>query len=1018
MVRSYRMQNGGPESDLPPEIDRRKFIRFGATGLALSVGGAAIPRGTRGDEPSGPPSKNAGREAICHEARPQEAVPQEPPPVGDLIDPVAVPTETWLEPWIWRPEEWPGDALDLNVIELQNPGPAPSPGNPFPSLFSYGGTSPAPTIRARGDTTVGLRLRNMLGLDHQMTPVGPAPDPFDLTPNLRTEACRLVAETDGLDTDEPPLCRPFFRPEETYQVIPARLMAGYALVNHANGQRTTHVTNIHTHGLHVPPNFNPDGSLSDNVLMRVLPRADWAQRQRSNDPSLRRLRDLERVGAAEYQIRLGEARHGAPDGEPRQPHPPGTHWYHPHAHGSTHDQVASGMAGFFIVEGDVDDAISRVLTGATRPDPEEKTGPFDYRERLIFIQRVFIGSVDLDAGPRRRQLRFPPLIAVNGVRPPAVLFMRPGAVERWRVLNGSVDGSGFKRFMVLEGQFVHRRGRLWRVVVEDEPAREGGRGGAGGGGGAGAGGGAGVEEREAPQRRLVPVTRQEMEEAKLPLHLLAFDGITLVTMENGQPRHTIKDLSHQNAGTTHPLARPPAPGENQLAAMLRNIEDCYRDGDSLRRCFNRPNEVYLGNANRADVFFKAPIDAAGKVFTVFAKEVDVHTDNFQQRLQIALARGLDRVRPEDPETLPTGAGQAFNRPPFDVVVGYIHVRGEPVEGGDFDVMSLVDELPEVPPFLHPVEEDEVRVGADEARARGVPPGHLRTRIVSYSGWGGADWPLIHVPEEFAQAHPELERLVWARYDGVRVLLPNYTRSMAINSHFDLAANPEPPPPRKFMPGDPERAKVLLGTAEEWVLYNNSLTVWGHTDTERFPQPGQWGAHYTSYPLTRAAGQARFAQDPEFQITSKGSDHPFHIHINPMWVTRIDVPDENGNLHNILEEPRWMDTVPIPRNGGRVVFRSRFLDFVGTWVHHCHILLHEDNGMMQVVECTDESERADYNPRAAVASHAMDAAEVDQIYPPPSIELMYRQGVGFVDPSPETGQVYPGFPHDPPVLEAE
>ena len=61
--------------------------------------------------------------------------------------------------------------------------------------------------------------------------------------------------------------------------------------------------------------------------------------------------------------------------------------------------------------------------------------------------------------------------------------------------------------------------------------------------------------------------------------------------------------------------------------------------------------------------------------------------------------------------------------------------------------------------------------------------------------------------------------------------------------------------------------------------------------------------------------------------------------------RIEVPDEHGNLHNVLSEPMWMDTVAIPRNGGRVVFRTRFDDFVGKWVNHCHVLSHEDAGMM-------------------------------------------------------------------------
>ena len=125
----------------------------------------------------------------------------------------------------------------------------------------------------------------------------------------------------------------------------------------------------------------------------------------------------------------------------------------------------------------------------------------------------------------------------------------------------------------------------------------------------------------------------------MPLYQLSFDGITLVEVENGRARHTIRDLSRQNAGTRNPLDRQPAAGEDPTRAMLKNVEDCYRDGDSLRNLFVRPNQVFLTNANRADVFFKAPIDAAGKVYTVFAQEFPLATDNFQQRLQIGIASG-------------------------------------------------------------------------------------------------------------------------------------------------------------------------------------------------------------------------------------------------------------------------------------------------------------------------------------------------------------------------------------------
>ena len=974
-----------PEIVDPLTLPRRDFLKLGATGLTASmVGDTGVQAGPR-LAPNSPQEVDA-------------------PPVGNLVDPKRLPAETWQEPWTWRVGDWPDGTLTLDVVERQNPGPSPSSGNQVPSLFSYGGTSPGPTIRARGQDVVRVAVRNHLGLDRQLTPVGPCPDIADLLPADDEDICMLAGETRSgpfTDPDDPrfcPIAFPFFSPEETFEVLPVRRIPGHAMVHHANGQRTAHVTNIHTHGLHVPPNYNLNGTLSDNVVLRVLPKADWAARQADGDPALAELGPEERVGEAEYEFHLGAARHGAPDGAPPQPHPPGTHWYHPHAHGSTHDQVSSGMAGFFIVEGDVDDAINRTMTGSERPDPTERAGPYDYRERLLFIQRVFVNSLDLDAGRRRNQLRFPPVFAINGSAEPGVFRMRPGAVERWRVLNGSVDGSGTKRFMVLEGQFVFRRNRLWRVV-EEPAAPEDAPGGTGGGGGGGGGGG----NQAATTRRLVPATRQDVDDAKLPLHLLAFDGITLVRSEDGQARHVIRDLSRQNAGTVNPMSQPPRDGEDVFHTSLRNIEDSFRDGDSLSRCFNRPNEVYLGNANRADVFFKAPTDAAGKVFTVFAQEVHVHTDNTQQLMQFSIQLGRPFV----------------NRPPFDVVAAYIYVDGDAVEGGDFDVMSLEADLPPVPPFLQPIEADELRVPAAEAAQTGVAAGSYRTRVVSYSGTGGADWPLIRVPEDFVEAHPQLERLVWARHaDGTPVLLPNYTRTMGINVNFDLAKSPDPGPAMKFMPDDPDRIRTLVGTAEEWALYNCSQMLWSHTDTDRFPQPGQWKLHWEAYPLSRAEGQRRFWEDSEFRITSKGSDHPFHIHINPIWVLRVDVPDERGELHNILNEPRWMDTVPVPRNGGRVVFRTRFLDFPGKWVNHCHILLHEDNGMMTLMECTESPAEANYNPKGRVATADADASSVDELYPRPTPAIMYRQNMSFVDPNPETGQVYPGFELQVPELADE
>ena len=94
-----------------------------------------------------------------------------------------------------------------------------------------------------------------------------------------------------------------------------------------------------------------------------------------------------------------------------------------------------------------------------------------------------------------------------------------------------------------------------------------------------------------------------------------------------------------------------------------------------------------------------------------------------------------------------------------------------------------------------------------------------------------------------------------------------------------------------------------------------------------------------------------------------SDHPFHIHQNPFLLTKI-----NGIA---LPVPEWHDTILVPRAAGGgtapninlpcttpdnppncVTYGS--IEFVihfdpitvGAFVMHCHILQHEDMGMMQ------------------------------------------------------------------------
>jgi FtsP/CotA-like multicopper oxidase with cupredoxin domain len=76
------------------------------------------------------------------------------------------------------------------------------------------------------------------------------------------------------------------------------------------------------------------------------------------------------------------------------------------------------------------------------------------------------------------------------------------------------------------------------------------------------------------------------------------------------------------------------------------------------------------------------------------------------------------------------------------------------------------------------------------------------------------------------------------------------------------------------------------------------------------------------------------------VNEDPDDHIFHIHTNHFEVVGV-----NGE---VLTDPVWRDTVIVPRKGS-VTFRSRFVDFTGRFVLHCHMMNHEELGMMQVVD---------------------------------------------------------------------
>jgi len=97
----------------------------------------------------------------------------------------------------------------------------------------------------------------------------------------------------------------------------------------------------------------------------------------------------------------------------------------------------------------------------------------------------------------------------------------------------------------------------------------------------------------------------------------------------------------------------------------------------------------------------------------------------------------------------------------------------------------------------------------------------------------------------------------------------------------------------------------------------------------------------NFAMNRVDQRVRLGAVEEWTIVNLHMhDHIFHIHTNPFQLIKV-----NGQP---LAEPVWLDTVVLPRNGS-LTFRSRFLDFTGRFMLHCHMMNHEELGMMQVVE---------------------------------------------------------------------
>jgi len=179
----------------------------------------------------------------------------------------------------------------------------------------------------------------------------------------------------------------------------------------AGGVMTAWTTNLHFHGMSVPPTCH-----QDDTLQTLL--------QPSSAPF-------------EYRVQIPKNQ------------PPGLYWYHPHVHGFSEDQILGGASGALIVE------------GIEQAKPQVAGLP----ERVLIVRdQKMPPPQKSDANTPTKDLSINFIPVPYPKYPSAVIKMKPGERQFWRILNASGD-----TYLDLQILFDSQRQILNVIAVDGIP---------------------------------------------------------------------------------------------------------------------------------------------------------------------------------------------------------------------------------------------------------------------------------------------------------------------------------------------------------------------------------------------------------------------------------------------------------------------------------------------------------------------------------------------------------------------
>jgi FtsP/CotA-like multicopper oxidase with cupredoxin domain len=175
-------------------------------------------------------------------------------------------------------------------------------------------------------------------------------------------------------------------------------------------------------------------------------------------------------------------------------------------------------------------------------------------------------------------------------------------------------------------------------------------------------------------------------------------------------------------------------------------------------------------------------------------------------------------------------------------------------------------------------------------------------IAAIKASASAPEPPVSIPAVSGPPNPQ-------RFTGLSVALPTATRHLYFSEVLSNPNDPNSPTnffitvdgqtPELFSPTNPPAIVTTQGSVEDWTIENRAM-----------------------------------------------ENHEFHMHqIHFLVLAQNGVPVSNGQYQDMINVPYWSGTGPYPSVTIRMDFRG---PDIGDFVYHCHILGHEDSGMMAII----------------------------------------------------------------------